>query len=166
MVSSRVLLDPGMLYTDARLSDRYPTVEIRVADVCLDVRDSVLVAGLCRALVDTAAGEWADCRPPPEVPVSMLRLATWQGAREGVTGSSLDPVTFRPRPASEVLDDLLTHLRPALEANGDAALVQDRLEQVQVRGNVAVRQRAVLEKTNRMIDVVAELVRVTAGRTD
>lgn len=164
MVSSGVLLDQGMVYTDARLSHRYPTLEIRAADVCLDVRDAVLVGALCRALVDAAAAEWADGRPPLEIPVSMLRLATWQAAREGVDGSLLDPVTYRPRPAGDVLDDLLRHVGPALEANGDAALVHERLEQVQVRGNGAIRQRAVLDKTNRMIDVVAELMRVTAGR--
>ena len=32
-------------------------VEIRIADVCLDVRDTVLLAALSRALVDTAAAD-------------------------------------------------------------------------------------------------------------
>ena len=134
--------------------------------MCLDVRDTVLVGGLCRALVDTAAAEWADGRPAPGDPVSMLRLATWQAAREGLDGSLLDPVTYRPRPAADVVDDLFNHVRPALEANGDAAFVHERLDQVRARGNGATRQRAVLEKTNRMIDVVAELMRVTAGHVD
>ena len=43
-----------MVYFDARLSARYATVEIRVADVCTDLDDAVLVAALCRALVETA----------------------------------------------------------------------------------------------------------------
>lgn len=34
MVESGVLLDEAMVYFDARASHRYPTVEIRVADVC------------------------------------------------------------------------------------------------------------------------------------
>ena len=33
-------IDAGMLYFDVRLSERYPTVEIRVADVCTDVEPS------------------------------------------------------------------------------------------------------------------------------
>ena len=57
-----------MIYFDARLSHKYPTVEIRVADVCLHAEDSVLIAGLARALVETAAREAADGRPPPAVP--------------------------------------------------------------------------------------------------
>ena len=70
MVDSGVLLDDGMVYFDARLSHRYPTVEIRVADVCGDLDDTTVVAGVCRALVETAARSAAEgesspaaCRP-------------------------------------------------------------------------------------------------------
>lgn len=163
MVGSGVLLDKGMVYFDARLSHHYPTVEIRAADVCLDARDAVLLAALCRGLVDTAATDWAAGRPPPATPTAMLRLATWQAGREGVDGSLLDPLTSRPRPAIEVLGDLVEHVRPALTEAGDVDLVEERLQQVLVRGNGARRQRAVLEKTYRLTDVVADLARVTAG---
>ena len=46
-------LDEASVYFLARLSPRYPTVEVRVADVCLDVDDAVLLAALVRALVAT-----------------------------------------------------------------------------------------------------------------
>ncbi|MDH6224404.1 YbdK family carboxylate-amine ligase [Streptomyces sp. MJP52] len=36
MVATGAVLDRHMAYYDARLSDNYPTVEIRVSDVCLD----------------------------------------------------------------------------------------------------------------------------------
>ena len=45
------------MYFWARLSPRYPTVEVRVADVCLDAGTAVLLAGLTRALVATALAE-------------------------------------------------------------------------------------------------------------
>ena len=53
-----------MIYFDARLSASYPTLEIRVPDVCTDVGDSALIAALARGLVDTAAGDWAHGRYP------------------------------------------------------------------------------------------------------
>src|SRR6266516_315467 len=49
MVRTRTLLDPAMVYFDARLSERYPTLEIRIADVCLHADDAVLIAALARA---------------------------------------------------------------------------------------------------------------------
>jgi carboxylate-amine ligase len=75
MVESGVLLDDRMIYFDARLSRRYPTVEIRVADVCVDVEDTLVVAALCRALVDTAVADAARGDPVPQMPTSLLRLA-------------------------------------------------------------------------------------------
>ena len=93
MISCGVLVDEGMVYFDARLSRSYPTVEIRVADVCLDARDAVLVAALCRGLVETAARAWAAAEPVPAVPTALLRLATWQAGRYGLHGRLLDPVT-------------------------------------------------------------------------
>ena len=164
MVASEVLLDADMVYFDARVSRHYPTVEVRIADVCADARDAVLLAALCRGLVETAAREWAEGKPFPWVPTALLRLATWQAGHDGVDGALLDPSTSRPRPATDVLADLVDHVRPALEASDDVALVEERLGLVLSRGNGARRQRAVLKKTNRLIDVVADLARVTEGR--
>jgi len=59
MVDSGTLIDPGMVYFDARLSERYPTVEIRIADVCLRAEDAVLVAALARADRTAAPGRLA-----------------------------------------------------------------------------------------------------------
>lgn len=166
MVATGVLLDPAMAYFDARLSDRYPTVEVRVADVCLDSRDAVLVAALARGLVETAARDFSAGRPAPELATAMIRLANWQAGREGVEGRLLDPGSGRPRPTREVLDALVAHVRPALEETGDLAHVRDGVERVLSSGTGATRQRAVLERTGQLTDVVAELARVTAGRDD
>ena len=153
-----------MVYFDARASHRYPTVEVRVADVCLDSHDGVLIAGLCRGLVETAARQCTADLDPAPVSTAMLRLATWQSGREGLDGDLLDPVTCRPRPAGDVLADLVEHIRPALRNTGDEALVENRIERVLARGNGARRQRATLERTGNLVDVVADAARITAGQ--
>ncbi len=66
LVATGALRDEGMIYFDARLSHRYPTVEVRVADVCLDPADTVLLATLVRGLVETSAREWREGRPVPD----------------------------------------------------------------------------------------------------
>jgi carboxylate-amine ligase len=166
MCASGVLLDKAMAYFDARLSARYPTVEIRVADVCMEPGDAVLLAALCRGLVETAARDWSEGGQAPAVPTAMLRLATWQAGREGVKGELLDPATHRPRPATEVINALVDHVRPALEDAGDAAMVEERVDTLLERGSGADRQRSVLERTGRLADVVADTARVTAGVAD
>ena len=57
LIGQGAALDERSVYFWARLSPRYPTVEVRVADVCLDAGAAVLVAGLTRALVATALAE-------------------------------------------------------------------------------------------------------------
>jgi len=59
LIGRGAALDERSVYFLARLSPRYPTVEVRVADVCLDVGTAVLLAGLTRALVATALAEAA-----------------------------------------------------------------------------------------------------------
>lgn len=166
MLGSGTILDEGMVYFDARCSHRFPTVEIRASDVCLDVRDAVLVAALCRGLVETAAEEWAAGEPTPPVPTALLRLATWQAARWGISDRLLDPLTSRPRPASDVVAELVDHVRPALRGSGDDALVTERIERVFFRGNGATRQREIFERTGDLTAVNAALARATVGDDD
>jgi carboxylate-amine ligase len=163
MVESGVLLDDGMVYFDARLSHRYPTVEIRVADVCADLADTMVVAGVCRALVETAARSAQRSEPGLPMPTSVLRLATWRAAHDGLDGVLVDPFTSRPLPAGVVVRQLLDEIRPALEDVGDLARVEDGVERLLTDGSGATRQRRTYERTGRLVDVVAEAARVTAS---
>ena len=145
MIDTDTLLDPGMVYFDARLSVQHPTLEVRVGDVCLDVDDAVLLAALVRGLVETAARAHrirGHARPPrPELP----RLASWRAGRSGVDGVLLDPCSWRPMPAADVLGRLVTHVASALEEAGDLAEVRERLAEVLRRGPGARAQRGAAE---------------------
>ena len=57
LIGQGAALDERSVHFLARLSPRYPTVEVRVAEVCLDAGTAVLLAGLTRALVATALAE-------------------------------------------------------------------------------------------------------------
>lgn len=161
LVDTGVLLDEAMDYSDARPSRRYPTLELRVADVCLDIRDAVLVAALGRGLVETGAVLWARGEEPAPASVAVLRLAMWQAGKYGVSGELLDPETHRPRPAREVVEALVAHVGPALDATGDAALVEDGLERIFTTGTGAARQRAMLAQEGRLDRAVVQLAQLT-----
>lgn len=149
--------DPGMLYYDARLSREHPTVEVRVADVCTDPADAVLVALLVRGLVTTAAGEWSAGAPVPEHRTDLLRAAHWRASRYGVAGSLVHPLEGALRPAREVLEALVTAVRPVLEATGDVERVTEGVARV-LAASGASRQRAAYERTGELSGVVRDLV--------
>ncbi|MFI9825420.1 glutamate--cysteine ligase [Streptomyces sp. NPDC052013] len=161
MVATGAILDEAMVYFDARLSERYPTVEIRVSDVCLHAETAGLIATLARGLVETAAREWRAGREAADHSVSLLRLAAWQAARAGLTGDLLHPETMRPMPAEAVLRDLLDHVAEALDAHGDLERAREGCARLLREGNGAQVQRELMERTGSLRDVVTECVRHT-----
>jgi glutamate---cysteine ligase / carboxylate-amine ligase len=141
MVSTGTLLDTGMVYFDARLSENYPTVEIRVADVCLYADDATLIAALARALVETEARRWRAGEAVPSHRIELLRLASWRASRSGLEGDLLNPHTGRPEAAPAVTRALLAHVRDALDDAGDTDTVTELLTALLNRGNGAAFQR-------------------------
>jgi carboxylate-amine ligase len=163
LLATGTVLDPGMLYSDARLSATWPTVEVRTADVALRVEDAVLLAGLVRGLVETAARNASDGRPVPDVRTEVLRVATWRAARSGLGGELVHPMTGRPAPAADVLGALADHVRPALADAGDETLVDDGLAALLRRGTGADLQWQIHRATGDPAAVVRAAVAVTAG---
>ncbi|MBT1001272.1 glutamate--cysteine ligase [Paenarthrobacter sp. DKR-5] len=161
LITSGVPLDRGMIYFDARLSERFPTVEIRVADVCLDADDAVLLAGLTRSLVETAAEDARRGRTPPDIPVPLLRLSSWRASRWGLDGLLMHPGDGRLCPAPEAVAALHRHVFPALERRGDEDLVGELLSRALARGNGARRQRTVFRRSGSLAAVVADAVAAT-----
>lgn len=164
MVSSGAAIDEEMAYLDARASKQWPTIEIRVLDVCLDVDDAVLLTGLIRGLVETAAAEWRDGRPPQPVRLEVLRGAAWRAARSGLGGDLVDPVSARTVPARAQVERLLAYATPALAAYGDLDLVTRQLKVVLERGTGADAQRTALARRGELSDVVADAVERTNER--
>jgi carboxylate-amine ligase len=157
MVDSGAMLDATMVLWYARPSTTYPTVEIRVADVCPTVADTVLLAGLIRALVATAINDIAAGLAAPEVPDGLLRAAHWNAAHRGLDGTLLDLRQGRARPAWDVVDDLVATVRPALLRHADLPLVEAGLARLRQEGTGAERQRRIYEHTGDVRAVLSEL---------
>lgn len=158
LLDSGVLFDEGMVYFDARLARNHPTVEIRVADVCLRAEDAALLAVLVRALVETASREWYDGVDPAPVPTVLLRMAAWQASNCGLSSELLDFGTFRPRPAAEVVNALVDYLAPVLADQGELGLVRAGVARILAEGTGAELQRRA-----GLGAVVGEAVRTTVG---
>ena len=62
-----------------------------------------------------------------------------------------------------MVQDLLDHVRPALEASGDADEVAALVGQTLAGGNGATRQRAAFSRRQRMEDVVDFLLEQTSA---
>jgi carboxylate-amine ligase len=134
--------DERSVYLLARLSPRYPTVEVRVADVCLDAGTAVLLAGLTRALVATALAEARRGTPAAAAPAEWVHAGLTAAARHGLTGPGIDPFTGQAADPRSLRSRLLDHVCPALDDRGDTGTITRLLHRLDARGTGADRQRA------------------------
>ena len=129
----------------ARLSERYPTLEVRVADAQIDPGSAVLLAALVRALVVTGLADADRGVPPPELEPELLDASLFHASRDGVGGRLLHPVTRELAPARTVVDGLLRHVDDALSIAGDRLRVAALLDRLWVSGTGAQAQRRALQ---------------------
>ncbi|GIE53459.1 putative glutamate--cysteine ligase 2 [Amorphoplanes nipponensis] len=163
LVASGAMLDEGMLYWYARLSANYPTVEIRMGDVCPTPDDAMLLAALARALVATVLREVRDGRRAPDVPHPLLMAAHWRAAHDGLEGLNIDMATREPRPAWKLMRQLFDYVRPELERHGDLEMTTVLLGRLRAHGSGAARQRSVLAQRGSVDAVVDWLAATTRG---
>ena len=161
LVDSEVLLDEGMVYFDARLSANHPTIEIRIADVCLEAGDGAAIASLVRALVESAAREWQAGKTPLPCPTEVLRLASWRASNLGTHGLLLHPVENRLCNIEVALAALVRHTGPVLEEYGDLAFVRESIRRISLVGTGADRQRKAFRSNENLRDTVFDAVEKT-----
>ena len=161
--STGAMLDEGMLYWYARLAVNYPTVEIRMGDVCPTLDDALLLAALARGLVATFVHRVGDGLIAPDVPQPLLTAAHWRAAHDGLEGQAIDPVSRQVRPAWARLRDLHQLAEPELRRHGDLEMVNVLMARLRSHGTGAARQRALLAGGGSVGDVVNWLAAATRG---
>lgn len=151
LIATGVVVDASYVYWDVRLATRFPTVEVRVADVQARAEDAATYAALVRGLAAAALlahdarsidGRRGAARLGPDVPQHALRAAMWHAARYGLDANLVDPIAGSLRPAPHVLAALVHAARPGLELTGDDGPVSEGVRRVLSDGNGAQRQRA------------------------
>jgi len=153
--------DASTLYWDVRPSIRYPTLEFRVADVCTDIDDALLHAGLVRSLVRTLG---QDLQPGvPDVSDATIIAARWRAAHDGTRGQLCDPISGAILPAAVVIRRLVAHLEPDLRQHGEFEVISRSVTRLLSRGTSADRQRGLFARSRDLRQVVQSVLRATQG---
>ncbi len=161
LLGTGVPMDEGMIYFDARLSRGHPTVELRIADVCLYAEDALTLAVIARALVETSAAEWRRGDPPSSALTQVIRMANWKASRFGISRELLHPQDQSPVAAPEVAGALLRHIKPALGKAGDLSLARAGVAGILRRGSGERLQRQAYARRRRLSDVVTAAIAST-----
>jgi glutamate---cysteine ligase / carboxylate-amine ligase len=162
LVAAGMITDASKIYWDARPSSHAETLEFRMADVCPTLEETVMVAGLCRAMAHTGLEQHRSGMPLDPPRPELLQAARWRAARFGLDGELIDVYAKKSVPARVLVEAMLALLRPALEGYGDWDEVSGIVRTTLDRGNSAKRQVWAFAQSGRLEDVVDLIVRETA----
>ncbi|MGY2048299.1 carboxylate-amine ligase [Methylobacterium sp. JK268] len=117
MTRAGAIADASFLWWHLRPSIRYPTLELRVADSCTRLEDSLAVAALYRCLVRAAERLPALNAGLDGVTRALARENLWRAQADGIRATLIDEAREAAVPFAEALEALL-----ALVAEDAAAL--------------------------------------------
>ncbi|HZC52723.1 MAG TPA: YbdK family carboxylate-amine ligase, partial [Mycobacterium sp.] len=163
-IASGEAMDMRNVYYFIRLSPRYPTVEVRVADVLLTADEAAAYAALVRALVMQTLHDADLDRAVPNVDQRRLVWACESAARSGVAGTAVDVASGELVRGWDLVDRLLCYVLPSLATDPDAARVLSIVELLRLRGTGADRQRRLWPQTQDIAAFARSLARWTTAR--
>ncbi|MEA5597091.1 carboxylate-amine ligase [Rivularia sp. UHCC 0363] len=161
LVKSKSVEEETKIYWDMRLCVKYPTLEFRMADVCMTVDEAVMIAGLTRALARTCYDQAKTETSYPNTRQEIIRAAHWRAARYGLDAELLDIEQQNSVPAKQLIEKFLTFVRPSLEEYGDWDEVSTIVKQIITQGTGASRQREIYNRAGKLEDVVDYIVEQT-----
>ena len=145
LVEAGCLEDATKIWWDIRPSDKFPTLEQRVTDVCSTVAETATIAAMFQALLAYLYRLRSLNQRWRLYPAILINENRWRAQRYGVTGKLVDHGKRCQAPFADLVEELIDLLRSDAEQLGGAdALIRARKTAAQ--GTSAQRQRAVYTK--------------------
>lgn len=142
LVEAGVIEDGTKLWWDVRPSHRFPTLEMRISDVCTRLDDAVTVAALYLGLLRMLWRLRRDNRAWRPYRTLLIEENRWRAQRYGFQDGLIDFGRGEIVPYAELLDEILAMTAEDAAALGCADAVANARDIVR-RGTSADRQRAV-----------------------
>jgi len=139
LVNASVMEDASKIWWDLRPSEKFPTLELRITDVCTRLEDALSIAALylciCRWLYRLRCNNqsWR------HYPLFLLTENRWRAQRYGVDGSLLDFGAGVLVPFVDLLDEIIELTREDVEACGCVNEIE-RVRKIALEGTSADRQ--------------------------
>jgi carboxylate-amine ligase len=107
LVRSGVIEDATKIWWDLRPSARFPTLELRITDVCPLVDDAVCIAALFRCLCRCVQRKRSTGPGLPTLPLLLLNENRWRAQRYGLEGGFVDPERHEVVESARWISDVL-----------------------------------------------------------
>ncbi|MEL6620345.1 MAG: carboxylate-amine ligase [Pseudomonadota bacterium] len=144
LVDAGCIEDGTKIWWDIRPSDKFPTVEQRVTDICSRIEDAAAIAALFQSLM--AALYRLKCRNQRWrlYPRTLIMENRWQAQRFGTHGRLVDLGRGQMCALPDLVEELIEFVRPDAESLGCLTEVL-HARRIAAEGDSATRQRRVFD---------------------
>ena len=146
LVEAGLIEDATKLWWDIRPSERYPTLEMRISDMCTNIDDGITVAALYVSLLHMLYRRRRLNQRWRTYADMLVEENVWRAQRYGVEGSLMDFGIGELVPYADLIDELIELVSRDADELGCVAEVEHAREIV-ARGTSADGQLAVYEET-------------------
>lgn len=142
LVDAGCLEDSSKIWWDVRPSSKYPTLEMRIADICTRLDDAACIAALYQCALSFLVRLRQGNQRWRLYPATLIGENRWRAQRYGVTDSLLDLGQGRMTPMGDLVEELIALFRPDAERL-DCVAQLEHARTIAASGTSAGRQRAV-----------------------
>lgn len=139
LVEAGLIEDATKLWWDVRPSERYPTLEMRISDICTTIDDGITVAALYLSLLHMLYRRRRLNQRWRTYADMLVEENVWRAQRYGVEGSLMDFGAGELIPYPELIDELIELVQKDADELGCTTEVEHAREIV-ARGTSADRQ--------------------------
>ena len=169
MVRCGAIADASFLWWTLRPSIHFPTLELRVADSCTRLEDTLAIAALYRCLVRLVIRRPALHRGLTGTWRALASENLWRAQRDGIHASFLDETSAEAKPLAHLLETILSDVAEDAEAL-DCKPEIERTREIVSAGTSADRQLAIFAEAHAapkqaLSAVVDWIARTTSGAT-
>lgn len=146
LVDAGIFEDASKLWWDVRPSARFPTLELRIPDICTTFQDGISIAALYLSLLGMLYRKREDNQRWRTYANLLVSENIWRAQRYGISDSLMDFGKGELVTVAELVDELIGLTEPEAGRFGCEADL-DHLREIVRRGTSADRQLATYEKS-------------------
>jgi carboxylate-amine ligase len=157
------IADYTHIWWDVRPHPRLGTIEVRVMDAVMDVEHTAAIAAYVQSVVKYYSEIFDEGRPLPSHHRILVSENKWLAARHGLQAPVMDLATGRRNrvPVAQLIRRTLRDVEPhARELGSEREL--EGIHEILAHGNGATRQLRVFNANRDLVEVVEEILSVSA----
>ena len=145
LVGAGLIEDGSKIWWDVRPSCRFPTLEMRMTDICTRLDDTVTIAALYRCIISMLYRLRLMNQRWRIYPLICVQENRWRAQRYGPTDTLIDFGSGEQVPLADLIDEVLDLVREDAERFGCVDEVENARDII-ARGTSAQSQRAIYQR--------------------